>query len=729
MTPQPSLIPQNKNNPLLSPQTEENFHSPQIKNIFEYFSQELIKTLELACQQTRKQNQRYLLPWTLLSTLTSQKNIVTKFDKSTLDTIQNKIQSTITSESSAPFSGIVFFSPEIKKILLAAYFISKQQFSTSITNEHLLLALSVYPDIQDLFSSINFSLSSSPNFRIPDTLKKYSTDLSVDSQKNIKNYQERDQELENIIRVLAKENKHHVVLLGNEGVGKSTLAFGLASYLAANKFPNFTDVRVISLDLSNLFPSTSQINFDTQKIIEEIASLGKIIFFFDKVDLLSSDIQISQLINFLQNLEKEGNVYFVLSTAPQFFKAYISENPYFSSSFETIKIEELSSDSTQEIVAAEAPRVEKRYQVKVESSVFKEVTTLSKRYLPGSMPQKAISLLEEVCASVSFKKKTDVTTEDVRDVVSKKTGIPLSSLTESETEKLKNLENLLAAHVIGQKEAIVKVSESLKRARAGLKDPRKPIGSFLFLGPTGVGKTELAKTLAKVFFNDEKAFIRFDMSEYAESHSAQRLIGSPPGYVGYEEGGQLTNQVLARPYSLILFDEIEKAHPRIFDLFLQILDDGRLTDSQGQMVDFKNTLIIFTSNIASQEIFSHGEDLTNPKFDRQEFFEETIMPLVREFLRPELINRFDDIIMFNLLGKTELLEIARLKIKQLQDRLKEKNINFEISDKKLHDLVDTSYNPSFGARSLERAIKDQIENYVAKKIISGEVKEGENITW
>lgn len=728
MSPAQALpIPKTKEE-IFSFREEKQKTDKRFENIFESFSKDSLKTIKESCDLARSHRKSYLSPWHLLSTLIQKKEIVSKFNQDSLNTVRQRIDKVFTDDKNLDYSGIVFFSPEIKKVFIAAYFISRQQSSNSVNNLYLLLSLSVYPEMQDLFSIINFSPDNPINYYMPKSMEEYATDLSNVAKTGTPVFVEREAELENIMRILARSNKHNVVLLGEEGVGKSILGMGLAEFLAKNKFPNFIDVKVISLDLGRLF-LLSPLTDKTRDIVDEVGSLGKTVFFLDNANLLTNNVQISQLIDFLQNLEKRGSVYFILSTTSAFFKEYISENPYFSSFFEVIKIEGLSQDSTEKVLISESPRIEKFYKLKIDKPVFKEVAFLCSRYLPGSLPQKAISLLEEVCASVSLKKCEKVRQEDVKNIVSQKTGIPLNSLTETEIEKLKNLENLVGKYVIGQKEAIAKVSESLRRAGAGLKDQRRPIGSFLFLGPTGVGKTELAKTLAQLYFNDEKAFLRFDMSEYSESHTAQRLIGSPPGYVGYEEGGQLTNQVLERPYSLILFDEIEKAHPRVYDLFLQILDDGRLTDSQGRVVDFKNTLIIFTSNIASDVIFSHGKDLVDPTFNRQAFFEMIIMPIVREFFRPEFINRFDDIILFNPLNKSDLLEIAKIKIGQLKEKIKERNINFEISDQKLSEVVDSSYNPSFGARPLERAIKDQIENVVAKKMISGEVKEGETIKW
>lgn len=314
--------------------------------------------------------------------------------------------------------------------------------------------------------------------------------------------------------------------------------------------------------------------------------------------------------------------------------------------------------------------------------------------------------------------KGEVTEEDIAEIVSKWTGIPVSRMLEGEIEKLMHMEERLKKRVIGQDEAIKAVSNAIRRSRAGLSDPNRPIGSFIFLGPTGVGKTELAKALAEFLFNDENALVRIDMSEYMEKHTVSRLIGAPPGYVGYEEGGQLTERIRRRPYSVILLDEIEKAHPDVFNILLQILDDGRLTDGHGRTVDFKNTVIIMTSNIGSQLITSFRDD---------ELIREKIMDVLKSKFRPEFLNRIDEIIIFNRLKKEDILKIVDIQISYLQKRLDEKKIKIELTEKAKLYLSEKGYDENFGARPLKRLIQREIENPLALKIISGEIKENDSI--
>ena len=320
-----------------------------------------------------------------------------------------------------------------------------------------------------------------------------------------------------------------------------------------------------------------------------------------------------------------------------------------------------------------------------------------------------------------------MTENEIGRIVSRWTGIPISKLTESERSKTLHLDEELHKRVIGQDEAVTKVSEAILRSKAGIKDPTKPIGSFMFLGPTGVGKTELAKALAQSLFDDEKNIVRIDMSEYMEKFSVSRLIGAPPGYVGYEEGGQLTEAVRRKPYSVVLFDEIEKAHPDVFNVLLQVLDDGRITDSQGRTVDFKNTILIMTSNIGAQQILADLE--THPGEDRiSEEAQESVMNLLHAHFRPEFLNRLDEIILFTPLTKDNIANIIDLIIADLNKRLEDRQITISLTDEAKQFVADAAYDPSYGARPLKRYIQKHVETLAARLILRDQVDEGDTIT-
>ncbi len=318
--------------------------------------------------------------------------------------------------------------------------------------------------------------------------------------------------------------------------------------------------------------------------------------------------------------------------------------------------------------------------------------------------------------------KEEVDAEDIAEAVAKSTGIPVAKMLQSEKEKLLNLEDELHKKVVGQDEAITAIADAIRRSRAGLQDPKKPIGSFIFLGTTGVGKTELAKALAAYLFDDETMMTRIDMSEYQEKHSVSRLVGAPPGYVGYDEGGQLTEAVRRKPYSVILLDEIEKAHPDVFNILLQVLDDGRLTDNKGRVVNFKNTIIIMTSNMGSSIIQENFEKITEK--NREEVVDATkaqVMNLLRETIRPEFLNRIDEVIMFQPLLKNEIKGIIEIQLNSLKDLVAKNGIALDFSDYAIDFLAENGFDPQFGARPLKRLIQKEIVNQLSKKILAGSI--------
>jgi ATP-dependent Clp protease ATP-binding subunit ClpB len=317
--------------------------------------------------------------------------------------------------------------------------------------------------------------------------------------------------------------------------------------------------------------------------------------------------------------------------------------------------------------------------------------------------------------------KQEVTTEEIAEVVSRWTGIPVDKMLEGERAKLLHMDDKLRERVVGQDQAIHAAANAVRRARAGLQDPNRPMGSFLFLGPTGVGKTELCKALAEFLFDDEHAMVRVDMSEYMERHSVARLIGAPPGYVGYEEGGSLTEAVRRRPYQVILFDEIEKAHNDVFNILLQVLDDGRLTDGQGHTVDFRNTLIVLTSNLGSEYLAAL------PEGQPAEAARDQVMEVVRRSFRPEFLNRLDEIILFNRLGRNEMKRIVDIQLRHLQQLLADRKIVLELNDKAKTWLANTGYDPVYGARPLKRVIQRELQNPLATSLLSGVIKDGETV--
>ena len=497
--------------------------------------------------------------------------------------------------------------------------------------------------------------------------------------------------------------------------------------------------------------------------------------------------------NILKPLLARGEVQIVGATTLNEYRKYIEKDSALERRFQPVTVDEPSIEDSIEILRGLRDKYEAHHNVKITDEAIESAVKLSSRYINDRfLPDKAIDLIDEASSKVRLKTYTEpdkikkleqkieklekekeeaiavqdfekaaelrdkehkekdklekekntwkeknikdvrnITSEDVAEVIASSTGIPAQKINENENEKLKNLENTLHERVIGQSEAVAAVAKAIKRGRVGLKDPNRPIGSFMFLGPTGVGKTELSKALAENLFGDENAIIRVDMSEYMESHSTSKMIGSPPGYVGFDEGGGLTEKIRRKPYSVILFDEIEKAHPDVLNMLLQILDDGRLTDSHGRTVNFKNCVIIMTSNIGARLItdkktlgFSSGKD-NNQTQKEYENTKKEVMAELKKGFRPEFINRIDEIIVFHKLTEDELSQIVDIMFKQIKNRISERNIKLEIDSKAKELIIRKGTDTNYGARPLRRAIQNMIEDKLAEEILDGNLKSGD----
>ncbi|MGQ4670617.1 AAA family ATPase [Bacillus toyonensis] len=371
-------------------------------------------------------------------------------------------------------------------------------------------------------------------------------------------------------------------------------------------------------------------------------------------------------------------------------------------------------------------RFEKEKDAAVQSQEFEKAASLR------DMEQRLREKLEDTkrqWKEQQGKENSEVTVEDIANVVSTWTRIPVSKLAQTETDKLLNLESILHDRLIGQDEAVVAVAKAVRRARAGLKDPKRPIGSFIFLGPTGVGKTELARALAESMFGDEDAMIRIDMSEYMEKHSTSRLVGSPPGYVGYEEGGQLTEKVRRKPYSVVLLDEVEKAHPDVFNILLQVLEDGRLTDSKGRTVDFRNTIVIMTSNVGADALKRNKYLGFNVQDESRDYsdMKGKVMDELKKAFRPEFLNRIDEIIVFHMLEKKHIQEIVTLMVNQLVNRLKEQEIELQLTEGAISAIADKGFDREYGARPLRRAIQKHVEDRLSEELLKGAIEKGQKV--
>lgn len=689
-------------------------------------------------------------------------------------------------------------------------------------------------------------------------LEKYSTDLTDLARKGkLDPVIGRDEEVRRIIQVLNRRTKNNPVLIGEPGVGKTAIVEGLAQRIIRGDVPeSLKDVKLISLDLGALVAGAKfrgEFEERLKAVLKEVeASNGEIVMFIDELHTVvgaGSTEGSMDAGNLLKPMLARGVLRTIGATTINEYRKYIEKDPALERRFQPVMVNEPSVEDTISILRGLKEKYEVHHGVRILDSAIIEAAKLSDRYITDRfLPDKAIDLIDEAASSLrieidsmpeeidtmmrqkiqleiereALKKedseeakakveditkqvteleskinvlkaqwekekasitseadikdainkvktqieeaerntdlqraaelkygkllelekelkacqnkehtnnkllKEEVTATDIDEVVSKWTGIPVTKLVESEMKKLLHMEDILHKRLIGQDEAVDTVSDAIRRARSGLKDPKRPIGTFLFLGPTGVGKTELAKSLAEFMFNDEDSLIRIDMSEYMEKHNVARLVGAPPGYVGYEEGGQLTEAVRRKPYSVILFDEIEKAHPDVFNIMLQIFDDGRLTDSKGRTVDFKNTLIIMTSNIGSDIIL---EDTLNSLISPEQFNDtkEKVLAVLRQRFKPEFLNRIDETIFFKALNLQQLSQIVDIQMDYLRNLLKDQELEFEITDDAKEFLATQGFNPVYGARPLKRVIQQQVENPLSKLILAQTFLKGDKI--
>ena len=553
----------------------------------------------------------------------------------------------------------------------------------------------------------------------------------------------REKEVRRVIEILARRRKNNPALIGEPGVGKTAIAEALALAIVNERVPeDLQNKRLVALDLSSMVAGTKyrgEFEERVKNILAEVRKAGDVILFLDELHTIvgagSAEGAIDAA-NILKPALGRGDLQVVGATTTEEYRKYIEKDAALERRFQPVTVNEPTPEDAEAILRGLRPRYERHHRLTITDEALSAAVALSVRYLPDRrLPDKAVDLIDEAASRTRLSEGFTplVTGEAVASVVSGWTGIPVTALTRSESDRLLALEDELHRRVVGQDRAVSAVARAIRRSRAGLKEPERPVGAFLFLGPTGVGKTELCKALANALFGSEDALIRFDMSEYTEQHTISRLLGSPPGYAGHEEGGQLTEAVRRKPWSVVLFDEIEKAHDDVWNVLLQAMEDGILTDAQGRRADLRNCVLILTSNVGARQITAQGRlgfSLTQEQngLRPEDEIEAAVMSDVKRTFKPEFLNRLDEIVVFRQLDKEQLTAVAQRMLDRLSKRLSALGIGLKVTEQALEYLTQAGFDPDYGARPLRRVIRTQVEDPAAELLLSGALPPGSLLT-
>jgi ATP-dependent Clp protease ATP-binding subunit ClpC len=770
----------------------------------------------------------------LLQVVDSPASIILNNNKVNIKNVIDLIDTLVSPVGNVAVEDKDIFTPRVKKVLSTAADYANKTEDTKIGTEHILLALISEKDgvatrllntmginLRNVFVEVLETMGVSVNVfkdeiseifgdnargkyqrqsNARSALNRFSVDLT---QNVIEGKMDpvigREDEIMRVIQILSRRTKNNPCLVGEPGVGKTSIVEAIARRIVDGNVPDaIRNKRVLTLDLPAMVAGSKyrgEFEERIKRVIEEVKEDGEVLLFIDEIHTMigaggaegSMDAA-----NILKPALARGEIQIIGATTLNEYRKYFEKDAALERRFQPVTVEEPEEEETIKILEGLKFKYEEHHNVVISDEAVTAAVTMSKRYINDRyLPDKAIDLMDEAAAKVklskltkkdstvdilrrldeleiekidaikdkTFKKAGEIKAEqeelkkkydklvenhnktsnnvpvvkedDVADVVSLWTKIPVAKLTEKESTKLKKLESTLAKRVVGQEEAVRAVANAIRRGRVGMKDPKRPTGSFLFLGPTGVGKTELSKALAEAVFGNENSIIRIDMSEYMEKHSVSKIIGSPPGYVGYDDGGQLSERVRRNPYSVVLFDEIEKAHPDVFNILLQVLDEGHITDNTGRKVDFRNTVIIMTSNVGAQRIIEPKQlgFATEKNEDKNyEIMKKGVMEEIKQLFKPEFLNRIDEIIVFRSLQKDDMKDILSIMLKEITDRAKSQlDINLKVSGKAKSVIIEESFDKKYGARPLRRKLQTLIEDKVAEEILEGNIKRGDTV--
>jgi len=794
--------------------------------VFERFTERARQVVVLAQEEARQLKHNYIgTEHILLGLLREEEGLAARVLES-LDITVERVRAQvvrIVGSGEEVTSGQIPFTPRAKKVLELALREALSLGHNYIGTEHILLGLvrenegvaarillDFDADSEKIRNEVIRMLSGPGSRRqqggtpegkksskLLDQFGRNLTKLAADSK--LDPVVGRQTEIERVMQILSRRTKNNPVLVGEPGVGKTAVVEGLAQRISNGDVPELLkNKQIYTLDLAALVAGSKyrgEFEERLKKVMKEITQRGDIILFIDELHNLVGAGAAEGAIDAASILKPalaRGELQTIGATTLDEYRKYLERDSALERRFQQIRVEQPSTEETEQILKGLRERYEQHHRVKITDEALHAAAELSDRYISDRfLPDKAIDLIDEAASRARIKAMTappvyrdleeeiettrrakessieaqefekaaglrdkerrltnkkreledqwqsgengerpEIAEEEIADIVSMWTGIPVFKLTEAESQKLIRMEDELHKRVIGQNLAIQAVSKAIRRSRAGLKDPKRPTGSFIFLGPSGVGKTELARTLAEFLFGDEDAMVRIDMSEYMEKHSVSRLVGSPPGYIGYDEGGQLTEAVRRKPYCVLLLDEIEKAHPDVFNILLQILEDGRLTDAQGRTVDFRNAIVIMTSNIGASDIARNtplGFSLSDETGITYDDMKNRIMGQLKKVFRPEFLNRLDEVIVFHKLAKEEIKLIVELLMRHLRETMAERELQIELSEESKDFLVEKGWDPAMGARPLRRAIQRFIEDPLADEVLKSEMTAGSTV--